>query len=163
MRVHGCDLRRALEIVARLASGGAREREPRSGERIRAGRGLPPPAAKRPGSNSQSVQSARAEVLAKLDATNRRLAAIDATNRAASQALATACEPDRVAEPVNVHRVVWLAGYIYRNRKAEGVVVPPEPIEYLPDASGNPPVPRALIPRDGEPCRCPRCKRAGRG
>jgi hypothetical protein len=56
-------------------------------------------------------------------------------------------------------KTTWLAGFIYRNREGEGVFVPAEPIPYVPDASGNPPVPRALIPCDGEPCCCPRCAR----
>lgn len=97
MRVNNCDFRSALEIVAQRALGVARESEPRSGERFRAGRGLPPPAAKRPGTYSQFSEQSRARGLAQLEAANRRLAAIDATNRAASQALATACEPDRVS------------------------------------------------------------------
>jgi CHC2-type zinc finger protein len=108
MRMNGCNFRRASEIVSQFAPGGARESEPRSGERFRAGRGLPPPTAKRPGRNSQSVEGARAEVLAKLAKTCRRLTAIEARNRAASQALATACEPDRSApftcqKPDNSH------------------------------------------------------------
>jgi hypothetical protein len=61
---------------------------------------------------------------------------------------------------MSTHEVVWLAGYIHRNRRGEGVVVPPEPIAYIPDANGNPPVPRALVPRDNEPCPCPRCAQA---
>ena len=60
---------------------------------------------------------------------------------------------------MNEPKVIWLAGYIYRNRRGEGVVASPEPVKYVPDASGNPSVPRALILREGELCRCPRCRR----
>jgi len=97
MRAEACEFRRALEIVAQRVQGGARESEPRSGERFRAGRGLPPPAAKRPGTNSQSAQALRAKLLANLEATTRRLALVNSVNRAASRALATPCEPDRCA------------------------------------------------------------------
>ena len=48
------------------------------------------------------------------------------------------------------HRVVWLAGFVSRDKG----VVPPEPIDFVPDANGGPPVPRALIPREGERCSC---------
>jgi hypothetical protein len=97
MRAEDCEFRRALEIVAQLAPEGARESEPQSGERFRAGRGLPPPAAKRPGTNSQSSEVLQARLLDKLEATTRRLALVNGTNRAASRALATPCEPDRYA------------------------------------------------------------------
>jgi hypothetical protein len=33
----------------------------------------------------------------------------------------------------------------------------PEPVPFVPDGNGNPPVPRALIPLYGAPCACPRC------
>jgi hypothetical protein len=94
MQMYGCAFRRALEIVSQRRGEPARaSREAASGfERA----GASPLAAKRPGnSDRQSEQSARAKIEAKLEATKRRLAALDATNRAASQALATACEPDR--------------------------------------------------------------------
>jgi DNA primase len=77
------------------ASGVARESEPRSGERFRAGVGASPQAAKRPASNNQSAENTRTQALNSSEASNRRLRAIEATNRAASAALATPCEPDR--------------------------------------------------------------------
>jgi CHC2 zinc finger len=95
MRAEGYDFRCALETVARLSTGVARASAPRSGARLGASEGAAPLAAKRPGFNSQSSEHSRSQVLARLEAINRRLAAIDTTNRAASLALATACEPDR--------------------------------------------------------------------
>jgi hypothetical protein len=97
MRAESCDFYRALEAVARFATGVARPSGPRSGPRSGASVGASPPAAKRPGIYSQFSEQSRARVVAQLEAINRRQAAIDATNRAASQALATACEPDRVS------------------------------------------------------------------
>ncbi|HVS90079.1 MAG TPA: CHC2 zinc finger domain-containing protein [Candidatus Acidoferrum sp.] len=95
MLATGCDFRRALKTIAEFSSGVARESEPRSGERIRAGVGASPAAAKRQHSYSQFNQEPRARILAALDATNRRQRAIEATNRKASASLATACEPER--------------------------------------------------------------------
>jgi len=95
MAVIGCGFRCALEIVAEFSTGVARASEPRSGSRFGASEGAAPPAAKRPGINSQFSEQSRLQVVARLEATNRRMAAIDATNRTASIVLATACEPDR--------------------------------------------------------------------
>lgn len=94
IRAEGCDFSRALRIVAGFSSGLVREREPRSGERFRAGVGASPGPAKQ--GISYSPES-RAEILARLDATNRRVRAIEAVNCAASADLATACEPERSA------------------------------------------------------------------
>jgi len=103
MRATGCDFRRALEIVAEFSDGVARESEPRSGERIRAGVGAKPLSpAKRGALYSQSTQEPRARILAALEATNQRLRAIEATNRAASATLATACEPERGGSPYSL-------------------------------------------------------------
>lgn len=99
MRVTGCNFRRALEITAEF-SGVARASDPRSGSRFGASEGASPPAAKRPGTYSKSMQESRAQILALLEATDRRLRAIEATNLAASAALATACEPDRTESPL---------------------------------------------------------------
>lgn len=95
MAVVGCSFRTSVEIVAEFCPGVARASEPRSGSRFGTSEGAAPQAAKRPASYSQFKQQTLADVLSQLEATNRRLAAIEATNRAASQALATACEPDR--------------------------------------------------------------------
>jgi CHC2 zinc finger len=94
MRVHDCDFRRALEIVAACSDGIARASEPRSGSRFGASeraKPLSPPTADT--RYSQSCQDSRARILAALDATDRRLRAIQSQNRATSAALATACEP----------------------------------------------------------------------
>jgi hypothetical protein len=94
MRANDCDFRRALEIVAQFTAGVARASEPRSGSRFGASEGAKPLSLPKAGiPHSQSSQDSRAQILAQLEATNRRLQAIDATNRAASAALSTACEP----------------------------------------------------------------------
>jgi hypothetical protein len=92
MLAEHCDFFRALRIVSDFPSGGS-ERGTRSGPSER--RGLPPGHAKHGTPHSQLMQESRAQILSRLDATNRRLARIAATNAAASAALATACEPDR--------------------------------------------------------------------
>ncbi len=99
MRMVGCDFRRALEIIAEFSEGVASGSDPRSGSRLAAREGGKAPSGREEAAlHSQSVQEARARILAALDATNRRLARITATNAAASAALATACEPDRGGE-----------------------------------------------------------------
>jgi hypothetical protein len=111
MRATGCDFRRALEIVAEFL-GVASESEPRSGERFRAGvgGGLPPAGAQRRTLNSQFHPQSRAEILAALDETNRRLLVIEAANHDASSDLdlATACEPERGAIPLLVTKRITL-------------------------------------------------------
>jgi len=94
-RICNCSFCDALDAVARFSAGVARESEPRSGERFRAGLGASPQAAKRPASYSQSSQERHAEIIAALDATNRRLQLIQDSNLKDSAALATACEPSR--------------------------------------------------------------------
>jgi hypothetical protein len=93
MRIEGCDFRRALETVARFGVGGVSEG--RSPERSDAAVGAAKPplkAAKRPGVEPDSpLQRDRVRILASLDA----MARIRSLNMAASQRLATACEPDR--------------------------------------------------------------------
>ena len=95
MRAVGCSFPQALEIVDEFAQGVARDSEPRSGSRFGASEGgfrpLSPP--KAGAVYSQSLSETRAQIIASLDATARRLRAIQATNRAASAALATPCEP----------------------------------------------------------------------
>jgi DNA primase len=87
MRVESCDFPRALQIVARF-SGVARESEPRSGERPRAGVGASPKAAlARPRLHSPDYE--RARIIA---------ARIRMANDVASVALATDCEPDRTVK-----------------------------------------------------------------
>jgi len=94
VHVFGCDFYRSLQIVAEFCDGVALARDPRSGSRLGVGEGAKPLGPPKAGiSNSQSFESSRGHILAKLDATSRRLLAIDATNRAASAALATSCEP----------------------------------------------------------------------
>lgn len=86
-----CDFSEALRIVSEFSSGVAAKSEPRSGERFRSGVGASP------GLRSRHLHSpeSREKILARLDATNRRVRAIEALNRAASLELATACEPER--------------------------------------------------------------------
>jgi len=93
MLTENCDFLGALRIVAGLL-GVASESVPRSGTRFRVSVGASPGPAKQGLQHSQSTQASRAQIIAALDATNRRLQAIEATNRAASSELATACEPD---------------------------------------------------------------------
>ncbi len=97
----GCDFRRALEIAAEFSERIARDSETRSGSRFGAGEGAQPlSAAKRRVPHSQFSSDSRAEILAALHATDRRLARIAATNAKASAALATACEPERGGFPL---------------------------------------------------------------
>ena len=77
------------------SSGVAGASGPRSGPLVGPSEGAAPQAAKRPASYSPPSENSRAQILALLEATERRLAEIAATNRAASEALATACEPER--------------------------------------------------------------------
>jgi hypothetical protein len=96
MRVAGCDFYHALRAVSDFLEGVARTNKPRSGLWFGASEGakpLSPP--KADAHDSQFSRRSRAQILAKLDATSRRLRLIEATNRAASEALATACEPER--------------------------------------------------------------------
>jgi hypothetical protein len=98
MRVIDCDFHRALQIVTEFTVGVARASDPRSGSRFGGSEGgvspLSPP--KAGVLHSQFSEDSRARILAALEATGRRLRATEATNRAASAALATACEPDRL-------------------------------------------------------------------
>jgi DNA primase len=94
MRAMGCDFHRSLEMAAEFSKRVARESEPRSGERIRAGVGAKPLCPATRGTlHSQATQESRVRILEALDAANRRLRAIEATNRKARAATATACEP----------------------------------------------------------------------
>jgi hypothetical protein len=100
MRLEGCDFYRALRIVSESLGGVARANKPRSGLWFGESEGvkpLSPP--KADASYSQFQQSARSQILEKLEATNRRLRLMDATNREASAALSTGCEPLRHARP----------------------------------------------------------------
>jgi DNA primase len=96
MRAESCNFRQALETVARFSAGVALASDPRSGSRFGVGEGAkplrPPKAVAR---HRQSHRDSRAEIIARLEATNRRLRAVEETNRAASAALATPCEPQR--------------------------------------------------------------------
>jgi DNA primase len=95
-----CDFRSALEFVAEFSKGVAGESEPRSGERIQAGVGAKPlRPAKRGTHYSQNNQERWAQILAALDAANRRLRLIEATNREFRAAWAKACEPDCEGTP----------------------------------------------------------------
>jgi CHC2 zinc finger len=90
MQISSCDFRRALQIVA----GVARASEPRSGEHLGVSEGGEAPSARAAGSSYSPDEHAR--LVARLDATERHLTAIRAANDAASAALATACEPERL-------------------------------------------------------------------
>jgi DNA primase len=93
MRVESCDFLRALEVAA-SSLGVARESEPRSGSRFRAGVGAKPlQAAKRPASHSQKDSDSRSRIIAALDETERRLGARAEYLRARSVESFTACEP----------------------------------------------------------------------
>jgi len=87
MRAEQCGFPDAVQIVA----GVARESEPRSGERLRAGEGGLAPLA-RAARSLHSPQSERESILERLDATERRLRAIRAANEEAAMEFATACE-----------------------------------------------------------------------
>lgn len=94
MRAEGCNFPRALEIVADFSSGVARS-SPRSGEPFGArveGEALSARAA----GGHHSLDS-RVSILARLNETERVLAAIRRTNDEHSRSLATACEPAREA------------------------------------------------------------------
>jgi len=90
MLAESCDFLEALRIVSNFSSGVAAASGLRSSPRFGSGVGASPGLAKQGISHSPE---SRADILAALDATNRRVHAIEATNRAASAALATACEP----------------------------------------------------------------------
>lgn len=77
MLAESCDFLEALRIVADFSLGVARESDPRSGSRSRAGVGASPGLAKQGISHSRE---SRAKILARLDAVNRRLRAIEAAN-----------------------------------------------------------------------------------
>lgn len=91
-----CTFPRALEIVAESSSGVARSGSPQSGERFgvreEGGQALLARAAGEPHS-----PHSRTAILARLDETERVLAAIRRTNDADYLRLATACEPAREA------------------------------------------------------------------
>lgn len=89
MLAERCGFTEALRIVA----GVARASEPRSGERFRARAGGEAPLAREAGVTHSPKE--RAELLARLDATEKRNAAIRAANEFASAEFATACEPLR--------------------------------------------------------------------
>ena len=88
MRAEQCSFPDAVRIVV----GVARESEPRSGERLRAGEGGLAPLA-RTARTLPSPLSAREDAVARLDATEARLVAVRAANDAAAAEFATACEP----------------------------------------------------------------------
>jgi hypothetical protein len=96
MALKGCDFRSALILVNEFLSGVALASEPRSGSRLGESEGggspLSPPKAGVLYSQS-SPEDARAIIIARLDATNRRLEVIRKANREAAEILATACEP----------------------------------------------------------------------
>src|SRR5215467_3324375 len=73
MRAEDCNFSDSLWIVADFNSGVARDSAPRSGARFGVSEGASPLAAKRPGIHSQSSKQSRAQILAQLEATNRRL------------------------------------------------------------------------------------------
>lgn len=93
VQAEGCGFSRALEIVAGIVSGS----EPRSGERFAANERGAAPLAREAG--GEPSQPSRAALIARLDATERRLEGIRATNEAGMMELATACEP-RSGEPL---------------------------------------------------------------
>lgn len=88
MRAEQCSFSDAVRIVA----GVARESEPRSGERLRAGEGGLAPLA-RAARDLHSPQAEREAILVRLDATERRVRAIRVANEEAAMEFATACEP----------------------------------------------------------------------
>lgn len=97
MMAEGCDFPLALRIVADSIVGVAGRSEPRSGERFADSEGGAAPSAREAG--GKPSQSTRADILARLDATERRNAGIARTNQVALDALATDCEP-RSGEPL---------------------------------------------------------------
>jgi len=96
MQTVHCDFYQALRVVSEFLNGVASDSKPRSGLWFGASEGVeplkPPKAA---AYHSQCSQQSRAQILAALDATNRRLLTIQATNSADSEDIATACEPSR--------------------------------------------------------------------
>lgn len=93
MRAEECGFRRALEIVAEFSSGVARSGSPRSGERF--GTRVEGEALLARAAGGQDSPDSRASILARLDETERVLAAIRRTNDENLRSLATACEPER--------------------------------------------------------------------
>jgi|GEM_PF-6297235 len=90
MRAENCGFSESLQIVGGLASVSGSRSEPRYDTRGRGAFFAPLLGRVAPDSHSQSTEHAR--LVAKLDATEARLAAIRAANDAASAELATACE-----------------------------------------------------------------------
>jgi CHC2 zinc finger len=101
MTIRGCGFRSALGLVNDFLLGVAFASDPRSGSRFGESEGggspLSPPKAGVLHSQS-SPEDARAIIIARLDATNRRLEAIRKANREAAEILATACEPSTDSE-----------------------------------------------------------------
>ncbi|MHB8527082.1 MAG: CHC2 zinc finger domain-containing protein [Candidatus Acidiferrales bacterium] len=90
MRVEDCAFPEALRIVGGLARVSGSRSEPRSDTRVRGAFFAPLIGREAPDSHSPSTEHAR--LVARLDATQARLAAIRAANDAASVEFATACE-----------------------------------------------------------------------
>lgn len=99
MVAEGCEFLPALRILFSWQRGVAGRSEPRSGERFAASEGGAAPSAREAG--AKPSQSTRTDILARLDATERRNAGIARTNQSALDALATDCEP-RSGEPLLV-------------------------------------------------------------
>ncbi|HVB55207.1 MAG TPA: CHC2 zinc finger domain-containing protein [Candidatus Acidoferrales bacterium] len=96
MRVEHCDFPRAVKIVSAFSFGVATASERRSRERFGRSEGAEGPSTPEGGCpTSQPVRTRRDELIARLDATERRNAAICAANTADAMAFATACEPLR--------------------------------------------------------------------
>lgn len=96
MRAAHCNFYQALRLVSDFLDGVASDSKPRSGLWFGASEGaqpLKPPQAA--AYHSQSSRQSRAQILAALDATNRRLLAIQNTNSADPEDIATPCEPSR--------------------------------------------------------------------
>ena len=97
MRAEGCSFPRALEIVLEFSSGVARSGSPQSGEQF--GVRVEGEALLARAAGELHSPDSRASILARLDETERVLAAIRRTNDAHSRLLATACESGERSEP----------------------------------------------------------------
>jgi CHC2-type zinc finger protein len=96
MRAAHCNFYQALQIVSDFVDGVASANKPRSGLWFGASEGakpLKPPQAA--AYHSQCSEESRAQILAALDSTNRRLLRIQNSNSADPEDIATACEPSR--------------------------------------------------------------------
>lgn len=98
MRAEGCNFPRAVQIVAEFSSGVAHSGSPRSGERF--GVRVEGEALSACAAGEQHSPDSRASILARLDETERVLAAIQRTNDADYLRLARACEPGERSEPL---------------------------------------------------------------